>query len=122
MSIRSFHFPISLHRSNLTLHRFEIVMAEKTAHDVVNQVQSVRDPSPTDVSATQPIAPPAHVASENSLQAFQTPSTAADNATTIDSDQNENSVVGKSRAESGEIDLGAVGELKRTADRFVLTV
>ena len=84
-------------------------MAEKTAHDVVNQVQSVRDPSPTDVSATQPIATPALVASEEPLHASQTPSTATDNATTTNSDRNETSVVGSLQAESGQIELGAVG-------------
>lgn len=92
-------------------------MAEKTAHDVVNQVQSVRDPSPTDVSATQPIATPALVASKHPLQSSQTPSTAPDNATVTTSDQNESSVVGDTQAESGEIDLGAVGLQGNNAKR-----
>ena len=86
--------------------RFEIVMAEKIAHDVVTKVQSVRDPSPTDVSASQTIATSAHVASENSLQPSQTPSTI-----TTDSNQNESSVVGKVQAESGEIESGAVCQI-----------
>ena len=97
-------------------------MAEKTAHDAVNQVQSVRDPSPTDVSATQTIATPAHVASEKPLQASQTPSTATDNATTTKSDRNGSSVVGSSRAESGEIESGAESAQGKLAGGSVLTV
>ena len=88
--------------------RFDIVMAEKTAHDVVTKVQSVRDPSPTDVSASQRIATSAHVASEKSLQASQTPSTIADHATTTHSNQNEGPAVEDMQAESGDVELGVV--------------
>ena len=97
-------------------------MAEKTAHDVVNQVQSVRDPSPTDVSATQPIATPAHVASEKPLQASQTPSTATDNATATNSDQNGSSVIESSQAESREVESGPVIAQSKTAAGSVLTM